>query len=191
MRFFNFIPFKSAESIEGNYLPSSVVFNIISRETIQYGGYDCYLINDIFLDLLEDRDVKNIEFQELEINFSIAHDIEFGKKKSIKNRYRMRRSIIFDENGVEVDYEDDYSQPIVITKKGELHIREDILLPIYNGMYLKKCKVEEIEDEEAIKKTEEEKVNPVFLQQKSNEGRSAFLALMISILIVGYVFYIK
>ena len=103
----------------------------------------------------------------------------------------MRRSIIFDENGVEIDYEDDYSQPIVITKKGELHIREDILLPIYNGMYLKKCKVEEIEDEEAIKKTEEENVNPVFLQQKSNEGRSAFLALLISILIVGYVFYIK
>ena len=77
MRFFNLIPFKSAESIEGNYLPSSVVFNIISRETIQYGGYDCYLINDSFLDLLEDRDVKNIEFQELEINFFFFHDLEF------------------------------------------------------------------------------------------------------------------
>lgn len=191
MKFFKLNPFKSAESMEGNYLPNSVVFNIISRETIQYGGYDCYLINDVFLDLLEDLNVKNIEFQELEVNFSIEHDIEFGKKKNIKNKYRMRRSIVLDEENLEVDYEDDYTQPIVITKKGELRIREDILKLIYNSMYLKKCKAEEIEDDEDIKTAEEEKINPVFSQIKSSEGRSAFLALMISILIIGYIFYIK
>lgn len=185
MKFYALKPFQTAHCKEGNYSSNAVAFEIISREAIQSGGADCFLVNEKVLDLLTDYDVRNISFTEIDVKFSVNHDMEFGEKKSVYNKYRIIRtptkSIIDNEgNEYEVEYEDDYTQPLLITKTGWLCIREDFLKIIHNDMRLKKCEVFEI-DNTTTNNDEIEPDSSLEIKDKSkSELRSGLIALALA-----------
>lgn len=192
--FYKVLPFKTANSIEGDYRPNTVAFNIVSRESIQHAGYDCYLVSKAVIDFIEEREITNIEYQEIEPRFSSQHDIDFPERKgnlyNAKTRYRIRRRIRLDESENEIEYEDDFSQGIVINRNGDLYISEEILNYMTKNMRLKRISIDQeieefIEDEEQ----EEEEYKDIYAKNKSNEYRSALVAITVAVLIVAFIFF--
>jgi len=190
--FYKVLPFKTANSIEGDYRPNTVAFNIVSRESIQHAGYDCYLVSKAVIDFLEEREISNIEYQEIEPRFSSQHDIDFpGRKENLynaKTRYRIRRKIRIDEDENEIDYDDDFSQDIVINKKGALYINKETLDYMTKNMRLKRLSIDQVIEELIEDEEQEEEYKDIYAKNKSNEYRSALVAITIAVLIIAFIF---
>lgn len=176
MKYFKIEPMSCGEQ-PINY-SAEIALDIISRDDLIKAGYDCFLVSERLLAILNNEAkegrIKGKVFDQ-RIVFSIKHNIDFKEKKFDRKLHRLQL--------ISSDYQENKNAELM-SFNGAILMSERIYdLLLKKDIRLKRSKISSFEVPEEIIKREDERINPIFATERTNNIRNTTIVIGLSIAI--------
>lgn len=182
MKYFKIEPMLCGEQ-PINYT-GEIALDIISRDELIKLGYDCFLVSESLLSILN-KEAKEGRVQgkvfDQKLVFSVKHNIDFKEKPLNRKMHRLEL--------IDSDCQSNKNAELMFFNGSVLMSERIYSLIKEKNIRLKRAKITSFEvPEEIIKREENDRLNPIFATEKTNNIRNTIIVMLLSVAIFSAFF---